>query len=248
MTNAETGRRIRCSPGSLVDRLRSPLLALALIVLFAGTALATAPSGFVGTLTSRATLSDTVDVGTGAIKFKTKRAVDFVTATVNFDAPSSSGWHSHPGIVLVSVVSGSVVFYDSNCVATVHPAGSSFVESGHRAGLARNESTTTPRSSTQPTSFAPGPRTPACGSTWTTPAASSRRTHRRQIQRGPPRGGPRFPLGVQAATAEPGAQDTRSYHAALADSKDRQPLLWLLGARRRCGAWPRQQRCSAHWP
>jgi quercetin dioxygenase-like cupin family protein len=124
--------------------LRSPVLALALIVLFAGSALATAPSGFVGTLTSRATLSDTVDVSTGTVKLKTRRAVDFVTATVNLDAPSSSGWHSHPGIVLVSVVSGSVVFYDSNCVATVHPAGSSFVESGHYAGLVRNESTTTP--------------------------------------------------------------------------------------------------------
>jgi hypothetical protein len=44
----------------------------------------------------------------------------------------------------VSVVSGSTVVYDSTCAATVHAAGSSYVESGDLALLVRNKSTTTP--------------------------------------------------------------------------------------------------------
>lgn len=123
---------------------RSPILASILVIAFAGTALATPASNFVGTLTSRATLGDDVHLNTGAVKFQTKGPVDFVTATVNVAAGGSSGWHSHPGVVLVSVVSGSLSFYDEHCVATVHGAGSSFVESGDAPGLVRNESTTTP--------------------------------------------------------------------------------------------------------
>ena len=123
---------------------RSPFLALALVVMFAGSALATPASNFIGTITSRATLSDSVHFNTGEVKFQTKGAVDFVTATVNIAPLGTSGWHSHPGVVLVSVVSGSLTFYDANCNAEIHPAGTSFVESGDAAGLVRNESSTTP--------------------------------------------------------------------------------------------------------
>ncbi len=129
---------------SIYTSVRSPLMAVALVALFAGTVLATPASNFVGTLTSRATLSDDVHFNTDAVKFQTKGPVDFVTATVNIGALGSSGWHSHPGVVLVSVVSGSLTFYDEHCVATVHAAGTSFVESGDSPGLVRNESDTTP--------------------------------------------------------------------------------------------------------
>ena len=111
-----------------------------LVAVFAGTALATPSLNFVGIVTSRATLSGEVHFNTGAVKFQTKGAVDFVTATVNIAPLATSGWHSHPGVVLVSVVSGSVTMYDSSCVASVHPAGTSFVESGDAPGLVRNES------------------------------------------------------------------------------------------------------------
>jgi quercetin dioxygenase-like cupin family protein len=124
--------------------IRSPLLAMALIVVFAGTVLATAASGFHPTLLSRGTMSESVHYNTGAVKFQTKGSVDFVTQTITFDAPGSSGWHAHPGVVLVTIASGSLVRYDEHCSATVYAAGSAFTESGHDAGLVRNESTTTP--------------------------------------------------------------------------------------------------------
>jgi quercetin dioxygenase-like cupin family protein len=124
--------------------IRSPLLALALIVVFASTALATPASNFHPTIQSRGTISERVHANTEAVKLQTKGPVDVVAITVTFDAPGSSGWHAHPGVVLVTVVSGSLVVYNDECEGTVQPAGSAFVESGHHAGLVRNESTTTP--------------------------------------------------------------------------------------------------------
>lgn len=123
---------------------RSPFVALALVLTLAGTALATAASGLSPTTFSRGTVSDRVHFNTGAIKFQTKQATDIVTQTITFAAPSTSGWHAHPGVVLVTVASGSLVRYDENCTASVYPAGSAFVESGDHPGLVRNESSTTP--------------------------------------------------------------------------------------------------------
>lgn len=37
-------------------------------------------------------------------------------------------WHSHPGILLSSVVSGSIEWYDSKCVVHVYNAGDSLTE------------------------------------------------------------------------------------------------------------------------
>jgi len=130
--------------------IRSPLLALALIIVFAGTVLATTARNFgPPTLLSRGTLSESVHFNTGAVKFQTKGSVDFVTQTITIGAPGSSGWHGHAGVVLVTVASGRLVHYDADCSATEYgpgaPAGSSFVESGATdPALVRNESTTTP--------------------------------------------------------------------------------------------------------
>jgi len=124
--------------------LRSPLLAVALVVVFAGTVLATAASGLSATILSRGTVADEVHFNTGEIKFQTKADVNLVTQTITFAAGATSGWHSHPGVVFVTVASGSLVHYDGNCVATTYTAGSArsaFVESGDHAGLVRNETT-----------------------------------------------------------------------------------------------------------
>lgn len=124
------------------NALRSPLLAVALVIVFAGTALATAASGLSATLLSRGTVAENVHFNTGEIKFQTKDDVDLVTQTITFAAGSTSGWHAHPGVVLVTVASGSLVRYDGNCSATTYTAGSArsaFVESGGHSGLVRNE-------------------------------------------------------------------------------------------------------------
>jgi quercetin dioxygenase-like cupin family protein len=43
-------------------------------------------------------------------------------------AGGHNGWHSHPGMVVVTLVSGSIEWYDENCVPTVYAAGDSWVE------------------------------------------------------------------------------------------------------------------------
>jgi len=72
----------------------------------------------------------------------TKGAVIFRTAQNTIVPGGSSGWHSHPGIVLVTVKVGTVTFYSADCSLNVYPAGTSFVErEGDGPGLARNEGT-----------------------------------------------------------------------------------------------------------
>ena len=123
---------------------RSLPLALALAAVLAGTALATGASGFHGTPLARGTTAGATQFNVGDIKFQTKDQVDFANATVTIDPLGQSGWHSHPGVVLVTVLSGTVTFYQADCSFIRHPAGSAFVESNGATGLARNESATVP--------------------------------------------------------------------------------------------------------
>jgi hypothetical protein len=39
-----------------------------------------------------------------------------------------NGWHSHPGMVAVTLVSGSIQWFDENCVETDYTAGASWTE------------------------------------------------------------------------------------------------------------------------
>ena len=123
--------------------LRGPVLAVALAVAVAGTAFATGANGFHAGVLAHGTLAGPVQLNMGVIKFQTKADIDVVTATVNLDAHASSGWHSHPGIVIVTVLSGTVTFYDDLCVGTPHAAGTTFIEANGVTGLARNESDAT---------------------------------------------------------------------------------------------------------
>ena len=92
--------------------VRSPLLAIALVAAFAGTAVATGATGFSATPLARGTLSTNVHFNAGEVKLQTKGDVDFVHSMVTIQPNGSSGWHTHPGIVLVTVASGSLTFYD----------------------------------------------------------------------------------------------------------------------------------------
>ncbi len=125
--------------------LRSPLLALALVAVFAGTALATGASGFSATPLARGTISGPVKFNVGEVKLQTKADVDVASATVTIVPGGSSGWHTHPGIVIVTVKlgGGSVTHYHGDCSPTVHGPGSVFFETAEDGpGLVRNEGST----------------------------------------------------------------------------------------------------------
>src|ERR1700737_5573045 len=68
------------------------------------------PGSFVTTtiLGHRATLSHSVKVNQSRIKFQTKVATDVQVQTLTFLLHGTSGWHFHPGVVIVVVEPGHV--------------------------------------------------------------------------------------------------------------------------------------------
>ena len=67
-------------------------------------------------------------------KITIKPAID------NGGIPGSTGWHSHPGPVVVLIESGVMTFYDDDCSVRTYTAGQAFVDSGQgHVHIARNE-------------------------------------------------------------------------------------------------------------
>ncbi|HEV2016899.1 MAG TPA: hypothetical protein VGQ98_01205 [Gemmatimonadaceae bacterium] len=76
------------------------------------------------------------------VELKSHDNTDIAVAKIVIAPGANSGWHFHPGPVLVVVKSGAVTFYEGNdptCSPTVHPANTAFVEKGGDVGFARNE-------------------------------------------------------------------------------------------------------------
>jgi quercetin dioxygenase-like cupin family protein len=67
---------------------------------------------------------------------------DVAVANIVVRPRGHSGWHYHPGPVLVVVKTGTITFYmgdDPRCSPQVHRAGTTFIEKGGMVGMARNE-------------------------------------------------------------------------------------------------------------
>lgn len=93
-------------------------------------------------LAPRSTFSDSAQVNDDRIKFQTKGSTDFVTQEVTFAPHAFSGWHHHPGVILVLVKSGHVTTHDENCQTKTYGPGEAFVESGTAPFMVSNESDT----------------------------------------------------------------------------------------------------------
>jgi quercetin dioxygenase-like cupin family protein len=61
---------------------------------------------------------------------ETDGAANFIVQDVIFAPDGTTGWHKHPGVLLLSLTadSGSVDWYDANCVKHVYNAGDSWTE------------------------------------------------------------------------------------------------------------------------
>ena len=81
-----------------------------------------------------ANLDNKVQLNSDRIKFQTKDPTVVRVAAVSFSAGDTSGWHHHPGFVIVSVNTGSVTVWKSDCSQTTYGAGSAFVETGDDPG------------------------------------------------------------------------------------------------------------------
>jgi quercetin dioxygenase-like cupin family protein len=78
------------------------------------------------------------------VQAEAEPALDIATQMITFAPGGHSGWHTHPGPVFISVIEGTMTFYegdDPDCQPMVLHAGEGFVDgqTGGHAHIARNE-------------------------------------------------------------------------------------------------------------
>lgn len=72
---------------------------------------------------------------------KAKREIDMVVRRHEYDPGGSTGWHTHPGPVFITVLTGQVTFYeadDPTCTGQIVSEGEGYVDTGH-GHIGRNE-------------------------------------------------------------------------------------------------------------
>jgi len=130
----------------LKRNILTALLAALLAATVATVALASPPVGVTPTLLARGTY-DAFKVKAdpdGPIEFEAeaKPAIDLVVRRHDYLPESTTGWHSHPGPVFITVTQGELTYYeydDPTCTPHVVSAGHGFVDNG-RGHIVRNES------------------------------------------------------------------------------------------------------------
>jgi len=145
--------RALCAIKKIPSLVKGPQLALVAILAavssVAVAAVLTPSSGIVSaSVFARASFADPTD-----IKFKIKgqsqeviqvnNAHETVIQQIVIAPGGQTGWHSHPGPVVVLIKSGQMSFYDGDdptCTVRTYSAGEAFVDSGQgHVHIARNE-------------------------------------------------------------------------------------------------------------
>lgn len=131
--------------------MKKKMMLVVISILFSITAWATPGSGFLfNNVLNRAqapadlhsyAASEAADGTKWHLQLKTEGAPsDFVVQDVALAPGGFSGWHSHPGPVLITVKEGTASWYDSDCVLHTYTAGMAFIEDGGAVHNVRNES------------------------------------------------------------------------------------------------------------
>ncbi|HEY2542778.1 MAG TPA: hypothetical protein VGH92_06955 [Gaiellaceae bacterium] len=66
---------------------------------------------------------------------------EIVTQTVKFPPGAYSGWHTHPGFLVSSVLSGTLTRYNTDCSSQTFGVGQSWTETGATTFIVKNETT-----------------------------------------------------------------------------------------------------------
>jgi hypothetical protein len=127
--------------GSKKKKWIAATVGVAVIGTFVTVALAShTPFNFTTTPLVTGNLATKVKLKSDGVKFQTKVPTDVRVARIDFGPGGSSGWHHHPGIVIVTVLSGAVTFTHSDCSSKTYgpglPDGAVFVEGGDDPGQA----------------------------------------------------------------------------------------------------------------
>jgi quercetin dioxygenase-like cupin family protein len=108
-----------------------------------GLARATPPAAVVTEILAHGTVSPGFKINVNGMKVSSRNPADFTVAHLTFAPTGSTGWHVHPGPVLVTVTSGAVTKYSArDCSSKTYSAGQAFVERGPTdVNLVRNNGT-----------------------------------------------------------------------------------------------------------
>ena len=103
--------------------------------------------GIAGTETLvTANFDNPVQLNSDRVKFQTKGPTVVRVQKVVIGPGGYSGWHHHPGIVIVAVASGAVTVWHSDCSSKTYgpggPNGAVFIEGGDDPGQVTNASAT----------------------------------------------------------------------------------------------------------
>jgi quercetin dioxygenase-like cupin family protein len=92
------------------------------------------PSGLVVTPLANATLDGPVHVHRAGIEIETRGRRDTLIARLDFAKGGTTGWHTHPGPVIVAIASGTLTLRHPNghggCATETFRPGTGFVEAG----------------------------------------------------------------------------------------------------------------------
>lgn len=114
------------------------------IVLGSNSVAATPAVGFTAKVLSKGTLARPAEVDALGIGFSTEKATDVYVQQVDIAPGGKSGWHEHPGLVLVSVATGSVIVRVGCDAGHQYSAGQTFTEPPLTPILVANASATAP--------------------------------------------------------------------------------------------------------
>ncbi len=138
--------RIATPPELTAIKCMAGFIALATCPLIAAPAIASPGSGISSTILGTGDLDTPVNFNHDRIKIQTKDPVDVRVQRLDFAVGAVTGWHHHPGVVIVTVAAGLITTVDHDCKMTTYgpgsPNGSVFVE-GHDTPMeARNAAAT----------------------------------------------------------------------------------------------------------
>jgi hypothetical protein len=84
-------------------------------------------------------LHPSVSASFGMVPIGLLHSPEIVTQQVKFAPGAFSGWHSHPGYLISTVLSGQLVRYGTDCSSQTFTAGQSFYETGANTFIVKNE-------------------------------------------------------------------------------------------------------------
>ena len=119
-------------------------VAIGAVFLSSNAVMANPAVGFTAKVLAKGTLSERAEINALGVKFSTKQSTDVYVQQVDIAPGGISGWHEHPGLVMVTVATGAVIVHSGCQAGQQYSAGQSFVEPPLTPIMVENASSTSP--------------------------------------------------------------------------------------------------------